>query len=319
MDILSFLLGYSKGKAQSGESADAVLDEVDAYLDNINGGNVHLVTFVGANGKTLCAVTVPNGADCPDPIATGLISTPTKTSTTYFAYEFVGWSNYENGELNADALKNVTESRTLYAVFLEIRIRGSLGGTSYWVASDDYKTIHIYGNGDLERVEGETWGSTVGNTQVNGRAEAVVFHNENITSIGEMLFVGCHKLTSIEIPNTVTSVGKRAFALCYALANISLSNSLTSIGEGAFYLCDDFTSITIPASVTSIGDYAFDCCDRLTSATFEVTSGWTGKYTDLDTNETTTVDISASVALADTSLASEALRNTYKKYEWSRG
>jgi hypothetical protein len=288
-DINSFILGLQKGKSMGGgESADAVLDEVDAHLDAINGGSVYIVTFVGEDGKTLCTVPVQGNSDCDDPIATNLISRPSKPSTLTFVYKFMGWSLTKDGAVNDDALKNITSNRTLYVVFSSIRIRGSCGESAYWTISDDYTTLNIYGSGVLQKTD-EWWYNSKHHTTITN----VTFNNEdgNITGIGEQLFIGC-SFESVEIPDTVTEIQR-----------------------GAFYICRSLKTVTIPSSVTLIGRDAFGGCSDLTSAVFEETSNWKG-YKELG-GTTDTVYISSSV-LKDASSAAEALIETYDNYEWTR-
>ncbi len=86
-----------------------------------------------------------------------------------------------------------------------------------------------------------------------------------VTSIGEIAFYACDKLTSIMIPNSVTSIGRQAFSRCTSLTSITMGNSVTSIGRQAFDRCTSLTSITIPNKVTSIGNSAFSECTSLTS------------------------------------------------------
>jgi hypothetical protein len=114
-----------------------------------------------------------------------------------------------------------------------------------------------------------------------------------VTSIGNQVFLGCDKLTSIcvdknnpiydsrnncnaiietkrntliagckntVIPNSVTSIGDWAFYQCENLTSLTIPNSVTSIGKSAFYKCKNLTSITIPNSVASIGYNVFYGC-----------------------------------------------------------
>lgn len=101
MDILSFILGYNKGKAQGGSSAD-----------------VRYVTFM--NGETVLYVKpVAVGDDCVDVATKELIEEPTKESTAQYTYTHSGWSLTDGGEADSTALQAVTEDRTVYAAFTE--------------------------------------------------------------------------------------------------------------------------------------------------------------------------------------------------------
>ena len=57
---------------------------------------------------------------------------------------------------------------------------------------------------------------------------------ENVTYIGEIVFVDCSGLSSVTFPNSVTTIGKRSFGGCTGLTSITIPNSVTSIGENAF-------------------------------------------------------------------------------------
>lgn len=101
MDITSFILGLQKGKSMGGGSS----------------ADVRYVTFIGADGTVLYKKPVAVGDDCVDVAAKGLISTPTKEMTVAEVYTYSGWSMTEGGAASSDALKNVTEDRTVYAAF----------------------------------------------------------------------------------------------------------------------------------------------------------------------------------------------------------
>ncbi len=99
---------------------------------------------------------------------------------------------------------------------------------------------------------------------------AAVTYNDNqysVTTIEDWAFYGCHKLTSINIPNSVTRIGLYVFKGCSGLTSITIPNSVTSIGTDAFSGCSGLTSITIPNSVRYIDCDAFFNCTGLTSIT----------------------------------------------------
>lgn len=75
------------------------------------------VTFV-SDSRILYVATVPEGNDCPDPVAGGLIDTPAKTGTDT-QYVFTGWSTLEGSPAEDGALRSITGNRTVYAAFQE--------------------------------------------------------------------------------------------------------------------------------------------------------------------------------------------------------
>ena len=99
-----------------------------------------------------------------------------------------------------------------------------------------------------------------------------------VTSIGELAFLGCGGLTSVEIPSSVTSMGYGAFASCTGLTSVEIPNSVTSIGESTFWNCSSLTSVVIPNSVTSISDRAFYGCSGLTSVVIPNSVTSIGEY-----------------------------------------
>ena len=108
--------------------------------------------------------------------------------------------------------------------------------------------------------------------------------------------MGCSRLTSIPIPNSIWYIGSSAFKGCSSLTGIKIPNSVTKIGLFVFDSCSSLVSIAIqpggrydsrnncnaiiekyknklvqgckntiiPTSVTSIGEYAFHDCIGLT-------------------------------------------------------
>ena len=104
---------------------------------------------------------------------------------------------------------------------------------------------------------------TSSNTLIAGCQSTII--PNTITAIGEYSFLGCYRLTVIEIPNSVISIGKYAFNYCTGLTSIEIPNSVTTIGEYAFSSCSSLTSISIGSSVKTIGNYAFLSCAKRSS------------------------------------------------------
>lgn len=138
MDILSFLLGFAKGKGMSG-STDEIDDVLDAINGEVVGETVYTVTFVGADGNTLCEVKVAEGELCPDPVKMGLIDKPTKASTNTHTYSYSGWS------VLIDLLP-ITGDVTIYPVFKE---------------SERKYTVKFYDRGNLVHTATTTYGGSV--------------------------------------------------------------------------------------------------------------------------------------------------------------
>ena len=82
--------------------------------------DVRYVTFMSEDGTVeLGKKAVATGDDCADPIARGIFSTPTKESTDQYNFTFSGgWATTPGGGKDANALKAVTEDRTVYANFI---------------------------------------------------------------------------------------------------------------------------------------------------------------------------------------------------------
>ena len=81
---------------------------------------VHTVTFMNED-KELYKTKIIHGYDCPDPVESGEIRTPTKAMTPQYTYEFSGWSMVEGGESS-------DETETVYA---ETQLEGFVYNESY--------------------------------------------------------------------------------------------------------------------------------------------------------------------------------------------
>ena len=85
----------------------------------------------------------------------------------------------------------------------------------------------------------------------------------SVTSIGEDAFFGCHRLTKIEIPQSIKIIKRGAFEDCDTLKTIKLPESIDSIGNAVFCGCSNLESINIPKNITCIGDSTFEWCYKL--------------------------------------------------------
>ena len=79
--------------------------------------------------------------------------------------------------------------------------------------------------------------------------------------------MGCQRLESIEIPNSVEEIESEAFIDCRNLKSVNIPNNLTTINYQTFYNCKNLKSITIPESVKIIKEYAFRTCKNLDTIT----------------------------------------------------
>ena len=149
---------------------------------------------------------------------------------------------------------------------LETRIVATFDVTD----TDNSTTLYSsYGGGDqfsAIEIDGVELSEVVNEYTFNTAGEHTVKYTlKDPTSIGNITFNSCEKLTSITIPNSVTSIGEEAFQYCSELTNVIIPDSITSIGDNAFESCIKLTSIIIPDSVISIGEQTFKDCSGLTS------------------------------------------------------
>lgn len=264
MDMLSFVVGYKKGKQAGSSSGDGDLSEVYSALDEINGEvigeTLYTVTFIGADGAELGQMSVYENHDCENPVSAGVFGKPTKESTKYIGYTFAGWSLTDGGTASSSALKNITGDRTLYAVFTEYEIvlaSGNCGGhfdtpTSIkWAINPDYVLTFT----------------------LNASA-ALYAQSYTITSNSQPWSAYLDEITSVIIGEGIRGVGVRNFDGCSALTAVSFPSTMRTLAGYAFVDCTSLASIEFPAALKYINKNCFSGCTALESATFERTAGW---------------------------------------------
>ena len=123
---------------------------------------------------------------------------------------------------------------------------------------------------------------SIGERAFTGCKELCVEIPENILTINESTYEGCHNL--MEIPHIIFNIKERAFANCIGLKNIaieteeiekeafrdcteldSVSFYTQNLGEGAFEGCTKLKKVTILKSLTEIKDNTFKNCKELTN------------------------------------------------------
>lgn len=135
--------------------------------------------------------------------------------------------------------------------------------------------------------------------QGNQTIEAVTI-NDGVSTIGDLAFQGCKKLTTVNLPTTLdyigqqafsntdirsvtvpyaTEMGKEIFYWCTKLNNIEFSPSLTTVPERMFQNCTNLPEdFVIPEQITEIGDYALQGCSSISHLTLPSTIQKLGNY-----------------------------------------
>ena len=111
-------------RAKTGSSDPIAVADMATHIDGIEtggggGGSVEgyaTVTFMNG-GDVLFSRLVLKGDDCPDPWVQKRIEKPEKESTVDKVYAFNGWATADGGSADSNALKGITEDKTLYAAF----------------------------------------------------------------------------------------------------------------------------------------------------------------------------------------------------------
>ena len=291
-------------RERTGETGGMTLDEMPTKIASISsGGSAEgCVTVTFMNGDTvLFARPVYAGDDCPDPIAQGHIKeTPTKESPAQYEYTFNGWATADGGIADANALKNITADKTLYAAFAEsVRLY-----TVTYYDDDGVTVLHTeqlpYGATPsyVPSKAGHIFDKWVPNTTVTGDMSytvawiAVVASGTcgtsaywSIDSTGTLTISGTGALdsswrsdtnipasyrdvvTTAVVKEGITSLSNRSLSSMTALTSITIPSSVTAIPN---YMCAGdtaLTSVNLPNTITSIGYAAFYNCKSLKSIT----------------------------------------------------
>ncbi|EJK52270.1 hypothetical protein THAOC_28478, partial [Thalassiosira oceanica] len=84
----------------------------------------------------------------------------------------------------------------------------------------------------------------------------------SVTKLGNEAFLGCSKLSKVQLNEGLKIIGERTFALCTSLGSVTIPSTVTVLGESAFIQCTALQSLIVP-SATKLGGYACYCCSNL--------------------------------------------------------
>lgn len=265
----------------------AKIAKVFPYLEISYGTLESQLIFMTYDGsEELHRMTIMNGGNGFDPIASGAISTPARESTAQYDFTYAGWSTAKDAdEIDDDALLNVIFDRYLYVTYTKVLryydvsfYSGTTlletqnipyGGTAYFTGTDPEKT----GVTNPEDYEFKGWSPSPSNIQGETKCYAQFeflglwayelvrrtiqgdYVNDRVELVGAYAFYGCKNLTSVEFPNVI-KVGNSAFYGCTGLKSVGFP-ALVQTGQSAFSnIGSNLTEVCFPSLVT-LGSYAF--------------------------------------------------------------
>ena len=271
---------------------------------------VKYVTFM--YGETeLIKYPVISGDTCHDPVANGYISAPTKESTVQYNYTFYGWGASDGGAADANILKNITEDKTVYAIFTATARLYTItwlddDGSVLTTTQVAYGSVPSYTPTKTDWVFAgwiptptavtgaasytATWSDILASGEINSGNGAVWSLSSTgiltVTGNGTMPGWGSadswewHNYRSsikhVKIGAGINFVGHYAFCDCTNLESVEISNGAAQYGIGKYAFSGDkkLVSIIIPQNITTIYCYAFHNCTALASVVFEAPEGW---------------------------------------------
>ncbi len=131
---------------------------------------------------------------------------------------------------------------------------GTCGDDVNWKLNTDTKVLTLAGTG-------ATYNYDNGNnknpfTEHRANINSIVI-GDGITYLGNRLFRGLNRTTSVEFGKDVATMGYEVFYADNKLTTVKLNEGLTMLGALTFYNCTSLKLITIPSTVTTIENRAF--------------------------------------------------------------
>ena len=174
-----------------------------------------------------------------------------------------------------------------------------------------------------------TFGNGIKSVNVSafyGCDDAIYTEYKSVKYVGDAqnpyaILVGAidRKLSTYEIHPDTKVIAAMAFAGCHKMTSITIPQGVVGIGEFAFRECVLLTSVVIPDSVVRIFGYTFSHCTALKNVTFENPNGWEGRIGEPNVNGNVYYYVEfAADELSNSKTAMQYLTSDYSQYRWDR-
>lgn len=263
-------------RSKTGGTDPIIVADMASQIAGITGGggsssDVCYVTFMSHDGAVeLGKKAVAIGDDCADPIARGVFDTPTKESTAQYNYSFVGWATTPNGAWDENALKVVTEDKTLYAAYASVVRKYTItyydsdGTTVLKTEQLAYGAIPSY----RPTKDGFSFGGwTPAISSVTGNAS----YTAAWTSVYASGAINEHTAWALSVDGVLSISGNGSMGDFHysdplppwdshkdRIKSVIIEDGVANVGAYAFYKYANVKSVTISDSVLVIGGCAFD-------------------------------------------------------------
>jgi hypothetical protein len=275
-------------RAKTGSADPIAVADMATQIEGITGGGggsvegYATVTFMNG-GEVLFSRMVLKGDDCPDPWVQKRIDKPEKESTVDKVYTFNGWATAYGGSANANALKGITEDKTLYAAFAEsvrmYTVNFYDGDTLLNTEQVAYGSMPSY----APTKEGASFGGWTPNTPVTGDTSYTAVWlsvvgsgpcgtsaNWALDANGVLTVSGTGEVSARPYNNwnpAATNAG-------VPITSIVVEDGITTLPNSCFYNAKEAVSVSFPPSLVSIGTTAFEGCTKIKSLYIGDLAAW---------------------------------------------
>lgn len=207
------------------------------------------------NCTSLASISIPLSVSS---IEYAAFSSCSALKDVYYVGSEDQWNTISIGDKN-DPLLNAAIHYKSSQSDIGISDSGVCGDNLTWVLSSD-GTLTISGTGDMYDYNGVA-PYNISPWYHNTDIKKLVINN-GVSSIGDYALLGCYKISSISLPESLERIGYNALDPCSGLTEIDLPKNLTKLG-GYSLASGSFSSIKIPDGISSIELYTFSNCKNL--------------------------------------------------------